>query len=148
MRWPLSAFIVAASSSTQNIIMADDESKQTVGPKGGKSCKRSNAETGSNRSQKRTKPKSDNFADLASQISELKKCNDVTREIELWCIKINNFVQVVHLPGSKNVEADEESRIDRREIEWKLDPSFSKLFKRNLVYVTTWICLRPDLVIN
>ena len=71
-----------------------------------------------------------------------KKCNDVTRD------KDNNFVQAVHLSGSKNVEADEESRIDRREIEWKLDPSFSKLFKRNSVYATTWICLHPELIIN
>ena len=43
------------------------------------------------------------------------KCNDVTREIWLWCIKMNNFVHAVHLPGSKNVEADEKSRTDRRE---------------------------------
>ena len=50
---------------------------------------------------------------------------------------MNNFVQAVHLPGSKNVEADEVSRIDRREIEWKLDP-----------IVLTWICLRPELVIS
>ena len=48
--------------------MADDESTQSVGPKGGKSCKRLNPETGSKRSQKRTEPKSDdNFADTASQ---------------------------------------------------------------------------------
>ena len=41
-RWPLAAFIMTANSSTKNIIMADDEFTQTVGPKGGKSCKRSN----------------------------------------------------------------------------------------------------------
>ena len=77
--WPLAAFIMAASSSTQNRIMADDESTQTVGPKGGKRCERSNTETGSKRSQKRTAPKSDdNSTDIASQsfasqISELTK---------------------------------------------------------------------------
>ena len=45
-RWPLAAFIMAASSSTENIIMADDVSTQTVGSKGGKSCKRSSTDTG------------------------------------------------------------------------------------------------------
>ena len=49
--------------------------------------------------------------------STKEKCNDVTREIWLWCIKMNNFVKAVHLPRSKNVEADEESRPDRRETE-------------------------------
>ncbi|WP_419622313.1 hypothetical protein [Thiolapillus sp.] len=59
--------------------MADDESRQIVRPKGGKGCKRSNTETGSKRSEKRTAPKSDdNSADIASQsfasqISELTK---------------------------------------------------------------------------
>ena len=55
-----------------------------------------------------------------------KKCNDVTRD------KDNNFVQAVHLSGSKNVEADEESRIDRREIEWKLYPVFFKAVQTKL----------------
>ena len=58
-RWPLAAFIMIANSSTKNIIMADDEFTQTVGPKGGKSCKRCYTETGSKRSQKCTAPKSD-----------------------------------------------------------------------------------------
>ena len=35
-RWPLVAFIMTASSLTKNIIMADDEFTQTVGPKDGK----------------------------------------------------------------------------------------------------------------
>ena len=82
MRWPLSAFIVAASSSTQNIIMADDESTQTVESKGGESFKRSNTETGSIRSQKRTAPKSDdNPVDIASQ-SFASRISELTKSIE------------------------------------------------------------------
>ena len=78
-RWPLGAFIETANSSTQNIIMADDESTQTVGPKGGKRWKRSNTETGSKRSEKRTAPESNDHSaniasqSFASQISELTK---------------------------------------------------------------------------
>ena len=60
---------------------------------------------------------------------------------------MNNFVQAVHLPGSKNVEADEESRIDRREIEWKLDPVVFKAVKA-WVTVSTWIRLLQELIIN
>ena len=33
--------------------------------------------------------------------STTEKCNEVTREVWLWCIKMNNFVPAVHLPGSK-----------------------------------------------
>ena len=43
--WPLAAYIRAASSSTENVIMAGDESAQIIGPKDGNSCKRSNPET-------------------------------------------------------------------------------------------------------
>ena len=41
-----------------------------------------------------------------------------------------------------------ESGIDRRKTELKLDPIVSKLFKRNLVYVTARIYLRPELIIS
>ena len=34
---------------------------------------------------------------------------------------MNNFIRAVHLPGSRNVETDEESRIYGREMELKLD---------------------------
>lgn len=50
------------------------------------------------------------------------ECNEVARSIWLWCLSKNNFVTAVHLPGSENVEADWESRLDRHQIEWKLDP--------------------------
>ena len=64
--------------------------------------------------------------------STKEKCNDVTRGIWLWWLRINNFVQTVHLPGSKNVEANEKSRTDRREGEWKLDPVVFKAVQAKL----------------
>jgi hypothetical protein len=48
-------------------------------------------------------------------------CNDITRDIWLWCLAQRNFVTAIHIPGSTNVEADFESRVDRHEIEWRLD---------------------------
>ena len=45
---------------------------------------------------------------------------------------MNNFVKAVHLPRSKNVEADEESRKDRREIKWQLEPVVFKAVQAKL----------------
>lgn len=48
-------------------------------------------------------------------------CNDVTREIWLWCLEKDIFLLAAHIPGVDNVIADEESRKDRSSAEWKLD---------------------------
>lgn len=50
------------------------------------------------------------------------ECNDIARNIWFWCLAKNNFVTATHLPGCENVEADLESRMDRHQIEWQLDP--------------------------
>ena len=42
-------------------------------------------------------------------------CNDIARDIWLWCLERHNFVSVVHIPGSTNIEAGFEYReIDMR----------------------------------
>lgn len=49
-------------------------------------------------------------------------CNTITKEIWLWCIERSNFLTAVHLPGSENIEADEESRSEHHfELEWSLN---------------------------
>ena len=57
-----------------------------------------------------------------------KKClNEVARHIWLWAKSRNVWLSAVHLPGSKNTEADKASRKDYAlEGEWQLDP---KVFK-------------------
>lgn len=49
------------------------------------------------------------------------KLQKLVKEIWLWAIKNNNFLTSTHLPGTKNIEADEESRKDRHNIEWELE---------------------------
>ena len=82
---------MAARSSTENVVMADDEFTQNVGPKDGKSCKRSNTETGSKRSQKRTASKSDdNPADIASQ-SFASQMSELTMSMDSHLALINRI---------------------------------------------------------
>lgn len=53
--------------------------------------------------------------------------NDITREVILWCKQRNIWLAAAHLPGSKNVEADFESRNQNEDTEWSLD---KKCFQR------------------
>ena len=59
-------------------------------------------------------------------------CNDITRDIWLWCLERHNFVSAVHIPGSTYIEAEFESRVDRHEIEWRLDERFFQSIVRKL----------------
>ena len=59
-------------------------------------------------------------------------CNDITRDIWLWCLERHNFVSAVHIPGSTYIEAEFESRVDRHEIEWRLDERVFQSIVRKL----------------
>ena len=37
-------------------------------------------------------------------------CNDIARDIWLWCLETHSFVSAVHIPGSTYIEAGFESR--------------------------------------
>ena len=39
-----------------------------------------------------------------------KKCNEIAKEIWLWCFKNNSFISAAHMPGKHNIEADKFSR--------------------------------------
>lgn len=57
-------------------------------------------------------------------------CNDITRDIMLWCKERSLKLSVSHLPGILNTEADEASRHYDNNTEWSLDPdSFQNLTK-------------------
>ena len=49
------------------------------------------------------------------------EAHEIIREIWLWCLENDNFVTATFLPGALNDQADFQSRIDRHQIEWKLD---------------------------
>lgn len=52
------------------------------------------------------------------------KLNTLTRTIWEWCIANDIFLIAAHIPGVENKSADFESRINRKETEWKLNTQF------------------------
>ena len=61
------------------------------------------------------------------------KCeaHKLIRELWLWCLDNDNFVVATFLPGALNKEADYQSRIDRHQIEWKLNEKvFDKIMRK------------------
>jgi len=52
------------------------------------------------------------------------KLNTLTRTIWEWCIANDIFLIAAHIPGVENKSADFESRIIRKETEWKLNTQF------------------------
>ena len=49
-------------------------------------------------------------------------CNNIARQIWLWCINRNLWLTPAHIPGNENVQADKESRIFDDNTEWQLNP--------------------------
>ena len=50
-------------------------------------------------------------------------CNNMARQIWLWCIEREIWLSACHIPGSINVEADSESRVFNTSTEWSLHPA-------------------------
>ena len=50
------------------------------------------------------------------------KCNALARQIWTWCYNHKNWLTAAHIPGSKNVRADKESRVKNNNMEWELHP--------------------------
>ena len=55
--------------------------------------------------------------------SRSKECDSLARQIWLWCIKNKIWISATHIPGSKNVEADQESRVFHDNTQWSLNPA-------------------------
>ena len=47
-------------------------------------------------------------------------CNEMATMIWDWCLKHNNWLSATHVPGSKNIQADKESRVLKESTEWPL----------------------------
>ena len=57
-------------------------------------------------------------------------CNDISRDIWLWCKERDLWFTVAHIPGVENTIADKASQIFNDTSEWQLDkPCFYKLRK-------------------
>ena len=66
-------------------------------------------------------------------------CNQITRELWVWCANHGIWLSAAHIPGKENVLADKESREKHSDTEWKLNP---KLF---VCIVTFWGTVSVDL---
>ena len=66
-------------------------------------------------------------------------CNQITRELWVWCVNHGIWLSAAHIPGKENVLADKESREKRSDTEWKLNP---ELFD---CIVTLWGTFSVDL---
>lgn len=56
--------------------------------------------------------------------------DQIAHDIWFWCIERDIHLSAAHVPGSKNLEADEESRTINNDIEWTLK---SEIFAEILV---------------
>ena len=58
-------------------------------------------------------------------------CNQITRDILLWCKQRKLKVTISHLPGHRNVVADKASREFKDDVEWAIDHGvFDMLIKK------------------
>ena len=56
--------------------------------------------------------------------SKSRNCNDITREILIWCMQRQLALSISHIPGKLNTEADRASRESHNSnTEWSLDPT-------------------------
>ena len=51
-----------------------------------------------------------------------KKCNEIAKEIWLWCFKNNSLISAAQIPGKHNIEADKFSRKLNNNTAWQLNP--------------------------
>ena len=54
-------------------------------------------------------------------------CNEISRNIWLWCIQNGIWLSCSHIPGKSNIEADKKSRLFNDHTEWKLK---EKIFQK------------------
>ena len=65
-------------------------------------------------------------------------CNDVAKNIWLFCVKNKIWITAAHIPGAKNVIADYESRKGYKDAEWVLNPEIFQKAVKHLKF-------KPDL---
>lgn len=84
-------------------------------------------------------------------------CNEITKTIWLWCKDRDIWLSAAHLPGSLNVKADRQSRLEHDNTEWKLDihvfrqicdlydmPTVDMFASRLNHQVATYVSWKPD----
>ena len=80
-------------------------------------------------------------------------CNEMATMIWDWCLKHSIWLSATHIPGSKNIQADKESRVLKESTEWSLSQEvFNAIQERwgkcdiasRLNKVPQYVLWRPD----
>ena len=74
-------------------------------------------------------------------------CDRLPKEIWVYCVEINTWLSLIHIPGKENNEGDYMSRLLHENTECKLDLSvFQKILKLFSVTLRNWyICFLFEL---
>ena len=86
-----------------------------------------------------------------------RECNTIAKDIWQWCIDKQIWLTAAHIPGTKNVEADRESRVFSDNKEWMIrpdifrkitdiwgDPSIDLFASRLNHQVSCYVSWKPD----
>ncbi|XP_044165229.1 uncharacterized protein LOC122949160 [Acropora millepora] len=108
-------------------------------------------------SEKHVLVQSDNTTTVAylNAIGGIKStpCNEMATMIWDWCLRDNIWLSATHTPGSKNIQADKESRVLKESTEWSLSQEvFNAIQERwgkcdiasRLNKVPQYVSWRPD----
>ncbi|XP_022780164.1 uncharacterized protein LOC111321522 [Stylophora pistillata] len=79
---------------------------------------------------------------------KMQKCNEITKQLWLWCMDRNIWLSAAHVPGKENTVADRESRISTNsDLEWQLNPQiFIPLYHSGVN--PRWTYLLPEKIIR
>ena len=61
------------------------------------------------------------LAYIGNMGGKLPVLNELARTIWLWCINKNIWLSVAYIESENNIEADNESRLNHDNLEWKLN---------------------------
>ena len=59
-------------------------------------------------------------------------CNDIVKNIWLFCVKNKIWITAAHIPGAENVIADYDSRKSYKDAEWMLNPEIFQMAIKHL----------------
>ena len=72
-------------------------------------------------------------------------CNNVAKNIWLFCVKNKIWITAAHTPGAENVIADYESRKSYKDAEWVLNPEIFQKVIKHLKFKPDLDCLASRL---
>ena len=72
-------------------------------------------------------------------------CNDIIKNIWLFCVKNKIWISAAHIPAAENVIADYESRKSYKDAEWMLNPEIFQKAMKHLKFKPNFDCFASRL---